>query len=225
LSLWIKILDVKNKIWAGIGIVTVIVLFVTAIWQEPPPPAPKPKVVKKNKEETPMDRMMEAMGHIYPPSINPASLPEPNGEKAALYKKFCTRCHGLFNPNMRTAEEWRDVLVDMFKRTDKLYNTMGMILFMKLPTPTERQAITDYLTSHGLKKIEQKSLPEPGSPDTILFSTVCSQCHSLPDMTLHKGAEWRDVVERMRKNMRLMQKRVISADEAVRITGYLGKHS
>jgi cytochrome c5 len=126
---------------------------------------------------------------------------------------------------MRTPEEWREISVDMFKRTEKLYNTMGMLLLMKLPTIAERKAIVDYLTSHAMKAADLKALPEPDSAGAVLFSARCSQCHILPDPGFHKAAEWNGVLDRMRKNMRTMRKPVISDDEAGKISAYLQKHS
>jgi len=208
------------------GIFVILMLLKFTLEDDGYSPTPQERAAaEKINMNGPMKGMMEAMSHVYPPSMNPAKLPEPDGAGAELYKTFCVRCHGLINPAMRTPEEWREISADMFKRTDKLYNTMGMLLLMKLPTTRERKAIVDYLTSHALKAADTKALPEPDSAGAVLFSVRCSQCHTLPDTGFHKAAEWRGVVDRMRSNMRAMRKPVISDDEAGKISAYLEKHS
>ncbi|MBI3794159.1 MAG: cytochrome c [Nitrospinae bacterium] len=216
----------KSKLIVAAGIIAGIAIFYYAVKEEPAPKTPPQKIdLSKLPKNSPLRSIMEAMNHIYPPSVKPESLPNPNSEGAALYREFCTRCHGLFNPKMHTVEEWKEISVAMFKRIDKLYNSMGMLLLMKQPTTSQRAKIVEYLTSHPLKHIDSNSVPEPESAGAKLFVRVCSQCHLLPDFSFHKGGEWKDVVARMRKNMHLMEKKPVSDEDSGAIIEYLARHS
>ena len=173
------------------------------------------------------EMMKEMMGGVLPPGFKRADLPEPNGEGAGLLGRFCTQCHDLPSPVMHTAEEWRSVTERMFKRMSMMSGMGGMGMMMRVETPSEqeRQGILKYLISHSLKPLGASTLPEPATAGAAPFTRVCSQCHSLPDIELHKAGEWKDVVERMRLNMRSMDKRGITDGEASEIAGYLARHS
>ena len=101
---------------------------------------------------------------------------------------------------------------------------MGM-MWMKAPSVEEQEVIVDYLKAHSLKPITPGALPSLESPEAISFKNVCSQCHALPDPKLHTAGEWTNVVERMRINMRVMGKPVITDQEKNEIVGYLAQHA
>ncbi|MGH7790908.1 MAG: hypothetical protein ACREOB_01200 [Thermodesulfobacteriota bacterium] len=86
---------------------------------------------------------------------------------------------------------------------------MGM-MWMKVPSFEEQEIIVDYLKAHSLKPITPGTVPSLESPEAIPFKSVCSQCHALLDPKLHTADEWPNVVERMRINMRIMGKHVIT---------------
>jgi cytochrome c5 len=217
----------KKAILPILGLVVMVGLtwFTLTDKETPPTPEELKRMNAPINPDDPLAKMAESMRRAYPPPIKPASLPEANSQGAQLYQKFCTRCHGLFSAKMHTAKEWPIVTADMYKRTDRLYNMMGMLIFMKIPKPTEREIITNYLAANGLKPLEAANIPEPSSTGAVFFTNACDKCHGLPDLSLHKAGEWRPIIERMRKNMRSMQKRVIVEEEASRIAEYLDNHS
>ena len=173
------------------------------------------------------EMMREMMGGVLPPGIKSGDLPEPDSEGAKLLGRFCTQCHDLPSPLMHTADEWRTVAERMFKRTSMMSGMGGMGMMMRLEAPSERerQSILEFLTSHSLKPLGSLMVPEPETAGAALFIRVCSQCHGPPDIELHKAGEWKDVIERMRRNMRSMDKRGITDAEANEIAGYLARHA
>ncbi|MEW6144108.1 MAG: hypothetical protein AB1598_03710 [Thermodesulfobacteriota bacterium] len=101
---------------------------------------------------------------------------------------------------------------------------MGM-MWMKAPTVEEQEIIVSYLKSNSLKPVAPGLLPSPVSSGAIAFKSVCSQCHALPDPELHNAEEWPGVVERMRVNMQVMGKPVITEEEKGEIVSYLSKYA
>jgi len=59
------------------------------------------------------------------------------------------------------------------------------------------------------------------SEGAILFKETCSQCHALPDPSLHMAQERSAVVERMRGNMKAIGGRVITDQEKRETVAYL----
>jgi mono/diheme cytochrome c family protein len=92
---------------------------------------------------------------------------------------------------------------------------------IRAPASEEQETILAYLQGHALWPANVEALGPPDTPGLALFRQTCSQCHALPDPTLHTADEWPVVVERMRRNMETMGKRVIADRERDQIVGYL----
>ena len=175
-----------------------------------------------------MEMMQEMMGGRLPPGIEPEDLPGPNSRGAKLFVRYCTQCHNLPSPGMHTSEEWPEVAQRMFNRLSMMSGMreewMGM-MWMKAPSAEEQEIIVSYLKSNSLKPVAPGSLPSPESSGAIAFKGVCSQCHALPDPKLHNAQEWPGVVERMRVNMQIMGKPVITEAEKEKIVSYLSQYA
>lgn len=75
------------------------------------------------------------------------------------------------------------------------------------------------------RTIEADTLPDSQSLGAKTFARYCQQCHALPDPAQHTATEWPNVVERMRGNMRSMNKNIASDLEAQSITEYLQRYA
>jgi hypothetical protein len=91
-------------------------------------------------------------------------------------------------------------------------------LSIRLPEPTERYALVNYLTANALR-VSGANLPEGRGREA--FERVCSQCHALPDPSTHSAADWPGVFLRMEQNMERMQVTPPSSDEAGDVLTYL----
>ncbi len=171
-----------------------------------------------------MEDMMQRMMHgVLPPGIKAENLPDPGSNGAKLLVRYCSQCHNLPSPAMHTAEEWPSVTGRMFARMSMM-SGMGMMGIEK-PSSGEQQSILAYLKTYSMKSISPGSLPSPDSQGAILFKDICSQCHSLPDPSLHTAQEWSAVVKRMRANMQAMGRRVITDQEGTEIIAYLSNYA
>ncbi len=173
-----------------------------------------------NRDEM-KDMMQRMMPGMLPPGIIPENLPEPDSHGAKLLAHYCNQCHNLPSPKMHIAEEWPAVTGRMFARMSMMSGMMGV----ENPSSEEQLLIISYLKTHSLKSVSPDMLPSPGSKGAILFKETCSQCHALPDPSLHTAQEWTAVVERMRGNMQAMGRRVITDQEKAEIAAYLSKHA
>lgn len=177
--------------------------------------------------------MQEMMSGQLPPGIKPKDLPEPDSPGAGLLARYCTQCHKLPSPAMHAAEDWPRVEDRMLARERMMANMRGMMggmmmqgmMDIQAPSKGEEGAILAYLQQHALKPASPETLGPPGSPGLSLFQKTCSQCHALPDPKLHTAEEWSGVVKRMRKNMEIMGKPVITEDEKDQIIAYLSRHA
>ncbi len=167
------------------------------------------------------DMMQRMMPGMLPPGIKPENLPEPDGRGAKLLTHYCTQCHDLPSPRMHTAEEWPSITGRMFTRMSMMSGMMDI----ENPSSEEQLLIVAYLKDHSLKSVAPDMLPFPESKGAILFKETCTQCHALPDPTLHTAQDWGAVVERMRGNMQAMGKRVITDQEKTEIGAYLSNHA
>lgn len=172
--------------------------------------------------------MHEMMSGRLPPGIAQEALPEPESPGAKLLARYCTQCHNLPAPAMHTAEEWPAVAARMFNRMTVMSGRGGMggmrrwrMAPLQAPTDREQEIMLGYLLEHALRPAVASKLGPPDAPGLALFRQTCSQCHALPDPTLHTAEEWPVVVERMRKNMRAMGRRVITEPEREEIAGFL----
>lgn len=165
-----------------------------------------------------MQRMMPDM---LPPGIKPEDLPVPDSTGAKLLVRFCGQCHNLPSPAMHTAEQWPAIADRMFSRMSMMSGMGGMMMSVGSPTVEERQMIVAYLKANALKTISPDVLPAPKSSGALLFKDRCSRCHPLPDPKLHTASEWPKIVEKMKANMRTMNKQEITESEKKEIVNYL----
>lgn len=151
------------------------------------------------------DFTASVMGSVLPPPIDPSLLPEKDSEGAKYLQQYCTQCHGLPGPGLHTADEWPQVVGRMFKRIDRFSKSDTQALKdVRVPDGDELSTIIHYLARHGYRPIDITNYPDIDTEIGVAFRDVCSQCHALPDPSLHSSDEWRDVVLRMRENMRLL---------------------
>jgi cytochrome c2 len=158
------------------------------------------------------------------PELLPEQLPDPKSEGADLTVRYCAQCHNLPSPATHSAEEWREVVNRMDGYMSGHTRPHGMMKIRR-PTAEEREALFQYLQQHALRTFSGPSVPDPGSPGAERFKTVCVRCHALPDPGLHTAMEWPAVVERMRRNMKVMGKPAINDTERNEISDYLKGHA
>ena len=158
------------------------------------------------------------------PELLPEQLPDPKSEGADLTVRYCAQCHNLPSPATHSAEEWGEVVGRMDRYMSGHMPPHGMMKIRR-PTAEEREALLQYLQRNALRTFSGQSLPEAGSPGAERYKTVCVRCHTLPDPGLHTAVEWPDVVERMRRNMKVMGKPVITDAERTEISDYLKRHA
>jgi cytochrome c5 len=178
------------------------------------------------------DMMQEMMSGLLPPDMKPETLPDPDGLGAKLLNRYCAQCHSLPSPAMHTAEEWPTVEARMFSRIQMMGSMRGMMggrmmrgmIDIQAPSKEEESTILTYLKRHGLRPASVENLGPPDTPGLALFRQTCSLCHALPDPKLHTADEWPGVVGRMRKNMEIMGKRVITDQERDEVLNYLERH-
>lgn len=170
------------------------------------------------------DRMKEMMQGMMsgtlPPGIKPEDLPDPESPGAKVAATYCTQCHNLPSPWMHSAEDWPRIAGRMIARERMMEGGPRMMGIMA-PSSQEEEVLLRYLKTHAMKALVPGTVPSPDSPNASLFQQACSRCHALPDPKLHTAAEWPGVVERMRKNMEVMGKPVITDQERDGIVGYL----
>ena len=158
------------------------------------------------------------------PELLPEQLPDPKSKGADLTVRYCAQCHNLPSPATHSAEEWGEVVGRMDRYMSGHMPPHGMMKIRR-PTAEEREALLQYLQRNALRTFSGQSLPEAGSPGAERYKTVCVRCHTLPDPGLHTAVEWPDVVERMRRNMKVMGKPVITDAERTEISDYLKRHA
>ncbi|HET6465654.1 MAG TPA: cytochrome c [Nitrospiria bacterium] len=170
-----------------------------------------------------MGGMMQG-GEAQLPELLPSQLPDPKSEGAELTVRYCAQCHNLPSPATHSAEEWREVLSRMDRYMSGHTRPHGMMIIHR-PTSEEQEALLQYLQRNALRTFSGPSLPDPGSPGAARTKEVCGRCHALPDPSLHTAEEWPAVVERMRRNMKVMGKPVINDTERNEISDYLKRHA
>ena len=156
-------------------------------------------------EQSPHGAML---ARILPPVVTPAQLPQPESSGAQLLARYCVQCHYLPSPAMHTPARWRSIVERMVWRMRGNGN-MGtlmkeMMAQVQAPTDAEVLALDAYLQRNGQAEIQRKRYPDLKSPEGRSFTLACGQCHALPDPKRHSAAEWPAVVERMQRNMALL---------------------
>jgi hypothetical protein len=102
----------------------------------------------------------------------------------------------------------------MWLRMDHLPQNFGM----KVPEAGERVILANYLTDFALVVSGGALPPGRGRND---FAKVCSQCHALPDPSVHSAQDWVAVFQRMLRNMERMKVVLPTADQSQSILLYL----
>jgi mono/diheme cytochrome c family protein len=85
----------------------------------------------------------------------------------------------------------------------------------------------------NIPSISPDRLPEADSGAARLYVFYCSQCHVLPNPSMHTAAEWPQVADRMfyrmygmyRRGMMMMGVALPSPEERMEIVGYLQAHA
>jgi cytochrome c5 len=166
----------------------------------------------------PMRNMMHRMmPDMVPPGVEPENLPEPDGRGARLLVRYCWQCHNLPSPAMHSAAEWPGIADRMFYRIDRMSGMMGI----ESPSQDDRAAILEYLKTNAMKSIPEASIPAAGSPGAALFKEFCTRCHALPDPKSHTPAEWAAILEKMQANMKVMNRKTMTATQQDEILVYL----
>lgn len=138
--------------------------------------------------------------------FKPSDLPRANSPEARLMAKYCVQCHSLPSPTIHMGNEWDRALQRMFWRMDTLGNQKKSSWWpwssgnaLKVPTLEERELMTQYIKKNSLRRA--RAIPEPASPGAEVYKYTCSQCHVLPDTTLHSANEWPRTIEKMQKHL------------------------
>ncbi|MDH4100799.1 MAG: hypothetical protein OEV28_09535, partial [Nitrospirota bacterium] len=125
---------------------------------------------------------------------------------ARLVATYCVQCHNLPSPTLHMGNEWDRALQRMFWRMDTLGNQQKSGWWpwsskksLKVPTEEERALMTNYIKKHSLRRA--RTIPEPASPGAEVYKYTCSQCHVLPDTTLHSADEWPATIKKMQKHL------------------------
>jgi cytochrome c5 len=158
------------------------------------------------------------------PELLPEQLPDPKSEGAELTVRYCAQCHNLPSPATHSAKEWGEVMSRMTGYMSGGIHRRQM-MHVRQPTAEESHTILVYLQQNTLRAFSGPSIPDPNSSGAKRYKMVCVRCHVLPDPRLHTAEEWATVVQRMRRNMKVMEKPAISNSEAAEITGYLQHHA
>lgn len=175
------------------------------------------------------------LARILPPAVTAAELPQPASRGAALVARYCVQCHHLPSPAMHPARQWPKIVRRMVDRMQGRGN-MGTLMKdmmgnVAAPSEEESHALLAYLQTHAQKAIEPRRYPDLAGAGRS-FRDACGQCHALPDPRAKRRGEWREVVERMERNMQWMNRVVGSKPdpaepqlEREEIVGYLERYA
>lgn len=170
---------------------------------------------------SPMTGMMRAMTHAqFPPGLEATNLPEFESREVDLLTKYCTQCHGLPGPGMRTKDDWPQVVGRMLQYMQTMHS-----YHVQKPSENERELILAYLQKHAQVPMEKSKYPDLDTPAGIAFLQTCSRCHSTPDPKQHSKEEWPGVIQRMTQNMKLLGKEVPDKERLAMVTKYLQRHA
>jgi cytochrome c5 len=155
------------------------------------------------------------------PTLEQADLPEPDSVGAKLINHFCSQCHNVPGPGMRTEEEWNRIFWSMIWR---MYVMDGRFSEFDAPKYDESKVMFEYVRRNSLVSIKSSDvdLRDEGASE---FIATCMQCHQLPDPRLHKGEEWREIVLRMKNHMKSMNRHLPNDLDTGKVIHYLRHHS
>lgn len=187
------------------------------------PPRGEPKALLG--ENSARDVMQSVMGEVLPPGTDPAALPEPESSGAQLLQRYCVQCHELPGPGLHTGEEWPAVVARMQDRILRLSDSERTLVHVTPLNTGEMTELLRYLKRYGYLPLDSSNYPDLDTDIGKAFSSVCSQCHALPDPKLHNKFQWREVVRRMRRNMELLGMTDPGDDAIAKALGFLETHA
>ncbi len=161
-------------------------------------------------------KMCSMMGRMPKTGVDPKNLPEANSDAAKTYSKFCSQCHALPSPQRNSAENWKTLVNRMDSRTRIMSRIGGGMMGrgrVKAMSSSEKKRVIAYLQKHGLKTLDKSTISSTDTPEFKTFERVCSQCHDLPDPSLHTKSDWSQVVRKMKNNMKEMEMSQPSVEE------------
>lgn len=172
---------------------------------------------------------------ILPPSLEAASLPEPDSPGAALLARYCVQCHHVPNPAMHHPDKWSKIVDRMVVRMRGHGNRGALMKEMmgNLAAPDEEEVrmLIGYLRRNAQKPINVARYPDLDTAGRS-FRDACDQCHALPEPSSRTADEWRRVVGRMERNMawmnRVVGSRPLPGEPQLRlpdILDYLERHA
>ncbi len=174
------------------------------------------------------EMMHQMLGDVLPPGINPAMLPAPKSKGAMLLKHYCTQCHGLPGPGMRTALGWPSVIKRM-NQNMQMMSSHGLTGLgrkrIEAPSESELQNLLAYLQKYAQAPINAAQYPGINTPAGKNFRKTCARCHALPDPKQRTNDEWPQVVARMKQNMIVMGKSVPKEKIMKEIITFLQHHA
>ncbi len=170
------------------------------------------------------ESMQQMMGDMLPIGVEPGRLPDPESSGAKLLSQYCSQCHRVPSPRLHTDQEWPDVLARMISRMEGMgRGGMGMMGMrrMESPSPDEVEIMSSYLVANSMVGLGPQQLNEMTGPGDDGFREACAGCHALPDPRQHTRDEWPEVVERMTRNMKFLDRAVPSDSELEQIIAFL----
>jgi cytochrome c2 len=149
------------------------------------------------------------LSRILPPSIDAASLPQPESRGSELMARFCVQCHHLPSPAMHHPDKWPKIVDRMVVRMRGSGNRGALMKDMMggvaAPDEEEVHMLIGYLRRNAQKPINPARYPDLATRGRS-FRDACDQCHVLPEPSSRPAAEWRRVVKRMEDNMTWMNR-------------------
>lgn len=159
------------------------------------------------------------MGGILP-SLEQGDLPQPNSLGAKLLSRYCSQCHNVPGPGMRTEDEWNHIY---WKMVWRMHVTNSQFRDFLIPKYDESKILYQYLIDNALDPIKSGDV-DTDDVGANEFIRTCMQCHELPDPKQHTKVEWRNVVGRMKRHIKSMGKRAPNDSETSAILEYLREH-
>jgi len=159
--------------------------------------------------------------------VNPESLPDANSNEAKNYVKFCSQCHALPSPERNSAGDWKELVDRMDERMRMMTRIGGGMMSMtsrgrvKAMSGSEKNAIVRYLQNNALKTLDRSKVTSLDTLEYRAFERVCSQCHDLPDPSIHTKSQWPQVVRKMKESMKEMSVTPPSVEEEKSIIKFL----
>jgi len=152
-----------------------------------------------------------------PPGLEPAQLPTPDAQGAAVLNRYCTQCHALPGPGRHTAAEWPAVLERMNTLMEVASRFRGLMGKIQAPPPEELVLLREYLQENALQPLTQPTAGY-GAP---AFAAACAGCHTLPDPRQHDPTQWSAVVRRMQHHMAVMDKAPPATETMTQVLTFL----